>query len=114
MVKLFQPMFGLLMGDRMVQRGGQEQQDHAAAIKTVASDGRYVSAGVYRLNQQQYQADNTKNQPYTVTDAVSDFFRPRIGRGGHFFSTGFHYARFSHCTQPLKTANIVRNYRKAA
>ncbi|MNT79857.1 hypothetical protein D3C71_2155020 [compost metagenome] len=51
MVKLFQPMLGLLMGDRMVQRGGQEQQDHTAAIKTVAGNGRDIGTAVDRLHQ---------------------------------------------------------------
>ena len=78
MVELFQPLFRPLMRDRVIERRGEEQHNHAAAVQAVAGDRRRAGVGVYRLHQQQHEADNTEHQPDPVADAVGNFLCQRI------------------------------------
>ncbi len=92
----------------MIERRGEKQQYHAAAIEAVAGDSDSVSARFGRLRQQQHQTDNAEQAAETVADAVSDLLSERVALKGQAI---FHDGTFLNVVMSADflTSSIARN-----
>ena len=74
----------------MVQRRGEKQQNHTAAVQAIAGDGGRAGIGVNGLHQQQNQPDDAEHKTDTVTNAIGNFLCQRVSLLNEWFL--IHYA----------------------
>ncbi|ORM85672.1 hypothetical protein HA44_03480 [Mixta gaviniae] len=77
-IQFFQPEFGTRVWDRVVQRRGEKQQDHTAAVQAVANNRQRARVSIDSLAQQQHQSNDAEDAAHAVADAVGNLFRQRV------------------------------------
>ena len=85
MVEFLKPHFCPLMRYSVIKRGGEKQQNHAAAVEAIAGDRQRAGITVNGLHQQKHQSYNTKHQPDAMADAVGYFLSQRVSLCDEWF-----------------------------